>query len=517
MREFNITGSCDPKYHYMVDLTSRLEQIKIMIDKGKYFCINRGRQFGKTTTLDALSEFLKNEYCVIHLDFQSVTGRDFSSEENFVRAFARELIYRTNVLQDMPEDSISEFKKIYDNKFYGLSDLFIITEHWCESSNKPIVLIIDEVDQASNNQIFLDFLAQLRLNYLNRNKISTFQSVILAGVHDIRNLKQKIRPDAEHKHNSPWNIASPFEVEMSFSIEDIEGMLEQYLSEHTEVIMDKHAISQNIYDYTSGYPVLVSTLCKYMDEEYSFTDDGFLSSVNKLLKSENPLFDSLVNKLEDYNELRDVLSRILILGETISYSPDNTNMRLAKMYGFIKDNNGIVKIANRIFETRLYNAMLMTVEMQSTHAYRSGSMYKNLFIQNNNLNMELILKKFAETYHDVYGSMPEEKLEEECRKLFLLYLRPIINGSGNYYIEARTRDLCRTDIIIDFGGKQYIIEMKVWRGKAYLEAGEDQLVDYLESYHNGKGYLLTFDFRKKKKTGIETKIIQGKIIFEVTV
>ena len=53
-RYFNITANCRPKEHYMVDLTSRLEEIKQMIDKGQYFTINKGRQFGKTTTLRAL-------------------------------------------------------------------------------------------------------------------------------------------------------------------------------------------------------------------------------------------------------------------------------------------------------------------------------------------------------------------------------------------------------------------------------------------------------------------------------
>ena len=65
--------------------------------------------------------------------------------------------------------------------------------------------MIDEIDSATNNQVFLDFLAQLRGYYINRNKYATFQSVILAGVCDIKNLKRKLRPDEEHKDNSPWN------------------------------------------------------------------------------------------------------------------------------------------------------------------------------------------------------------------------------------------------------------------------------------------------------------------------
>lgn len=62
-----------------------------------------------------------------------------------------------------------------------------------------------EVDSASNNLVLLDFLAQLRMHYLNREEVPTFRSVILAGVYDIKNLKSKIRSNEEHQYNSPWN------------------------------------------------------------------------------------------------------------------------------------------------------------------------------------------------------------------------------------------------------------------------------------------------------------------------
>lgn len=77
-----------------------------------------------------------------------------------------------------------------------------------------------EVDSASNNQVFLDFLAQLRSGYLERDIVPTFKSVILAGVYGIKNLKIKIRPEEEHKRNSTWNIAARFDVDMSLSEPD---------------------------------------------------------------------------------------------------------------------------------------------------------------------------------------------------------------------------------------------------------------------------------------------------------
>jgi len=51
MKRFNITGKCIPEQHYMVDISERIERIRKMVDAGDYLCINRGRQYGKTTTL----------------------------------------------------------------------------------------------------------------------------------------------------------------------------------------------------------------------------------------------------------------------------------------------------------------------------------------------------------------------------------------------------------------------------------------------------------------------------------
>ena len=71
-KTFNSDGYCDPELHYMVDLSGRLREIKRMIDAGKYFTVNRARQYGKTTILSFLAEYLKEEYEVINLDFQTI-------------------------------------------------------------------------------------------------------------------------------------------------------------------------------------------------------------------------------------------------------------------------------------------------------------------------------------------------------------------------------------------------------------------------------------------------------------
>jgi hypothetical protein len=98
-----------------------------------------------------------------------------------------------------------------------------------------------------------------------------------------------------------------------------------------------------------------------------------------------------------------------------------------------------------------------------------------------------------------------------------MFLRPIINGTGNYYIEAQTRDARRTDVIVDYLGEQFIIELKKWYGTEYNARGEAQLTDYLEYYHKDKGYMISFNFNKNKKTGIQEIRFGDKIIVEAVV
>ncbi|MCW5202442.1 hypothetical protein VU12_05835 [Desulfobulbus sp. US4] len=52
--------------------------------------------------------------------------------------------------------------------------------------------MIDETDAATDNALFLQFLGLLRSKYLARNEgeDSTFHSVVLAGVHDVKNIEQ---------------------------------------------------------------------------------------------------------------------------------------------------------------------------------------------------------------------------------------------------------------------------------------------------------------------------------------
>ena len=527
-RRFNVTGSCSPQRHYMVRLDDRLKKIKEdYVDYGSYFVINRGRQYGKTTTLAALEEYLKEDYTVLSLDFQQMGTEDFADAATFAHAFASILIetLEINGLDDR-EELMGPLTEIMERDSNSLKDLFVRLSRMCRNSAQPIVLMIDEVDSAGNNQVFIEFLSQLRGYYLKRDKMPIFHSVVLAGVYSIKNLKLKLRPESEHQYNSPWNIAADFKIAMNFSAEQIAAMLDEYEADHQTGI-DVHAVAEEIYAYTSGYPVVVSTICKYIDEDLlghegfespqkAWSSAGVAEAVKNILKVSTPLFESMVKQLDQYSELRTMLENIIYQGVRIPFSPDEKAISMGLMFGFLAEKNGQVAIANRIFEMYLMN-LFMTEEAARSEVYLQGDRDRIGFIRDNRLDMDLVLKKFVEYFHEICGDKDEDFIEKNGRKFFLLYLKPIINGTGNYYIEAQTRDSRRTDLIVDYLGEQFIVELKIWHGNEYNARGEKQLTEYLDYFHKDKGYLLSFNFNQKKEIGVKEIQVGNKTIVEAVV
>jgi hypothetical protein len=501
----------------MVNISEKLRKICAMIDEGEYFTINRGRQYGKTTTLRYLRDGLKHDYMVISISFEGIDCGDFATPKAFCKMFLRQLDRETLRMYGQSHWLNNEVDS-FDMLSEHLSNV-------CAVNDKKIVLLIDEVDRSGNNQIFLHFLGMLRNKYLIKEDVVTFHSVILAGVNDIKNIKQKMITDGTHTqssgegiYNSPWNIAADFEVDMSFNPAEIETMLADYESEHsTDMNMAK--IAKEIHDYTSGYPFLVSRLCKIIDEKLDkdWTVDGVQEAVKIILNENNTLFDDLFKRLDDNLELSDFVYRILIGGEEYTFNAHNPLINLGFMYGFFKNRGTQVAISNKIFELVITERL-----MSQDHISKKKSMgvIKSDVIENGRFNMETCLQKFAQHYYEIYSERDSDFLERHGRLLFLSFLKPLINGVGFYHLEAETRNIRRLDIVVDYGNEQFIIELKVWNGEEYKKKSYVQLLDYMASKNADTGYLLTFDFRKdvNKETRVQwVDFDGGKRIFDVVV
>lgn len=518
MKTFNTTGTCRPNQHYMVDITPRLEIIRKMVAKGDYFCINRGRQYGKTTTLEAISKQLSDEYCVFKISFEGIDDKAFEDAETTIATFLK-LIRRSARHATNDEGVKTLLEKVAPIELQTLDSLAFVdmVDSLCSQSSKPIVVLIDEVDQAGNHDGFVKFLGVLRNMYLSREEYPTFQSVILAGVYDVRNLKLKMRPENQHQYNSPWNIAAPFDTDMSLSAQGIADMLSEYKADHG-LTFDELYVGQMIRDYTAGYPYLVSRICQVIDaEQLSWDKNGVLMAVNKILNEGCTLFDDIVKKLDEFPELERTLKGVLFQGIHYSFNYYDKATNLAMMFNFVKPQDGTIAVACRMFEIWFYNYFIS--QDKNSSAFLQGIADKNQFVHDGVLDIPRLMERFVVHMNQTYKMDHEnEFIENDARKVFLTYLRPVINGVGNYHIEEQTRDQDRMDVVIDYLGVQYVIELKIWRGDAYNKRGEKQLCRYLEYFDLQTGYLLSFCFNKKKQSGLLSPItIQGRTLIEAIV
>ena len=69
--------------------------------------------------------------------------------------------------QNIPEDILNEWLSPISEKF-PMRSLGMKISALCRHSKKKIVLMIDEVDKSSDNQVFLHFLGMLRNKYIKR-------------------------------------------------------------------------------------------------------------------------------------------------------------------------------------------------------------------------------------------------------------------------------------------------------------------------------------------------------------
>ncbi|MGL5353989.1 MAG: AAA family ATPase [Clostridium sp.] len=518
-KRFNTTGVCVPKNNYMANIDNKLEKIEKLIENNNYFTINKPRQYGKTTTLFLLNKRLQNKYLVIKISFEGIGDYIFTNE----KVFSEEIL---GVFADSLEiRNIEKSKKLRElgKGLISLKDVSKAISKFIINCDKEVILIIDEVDKSSNNQLFLSFLGILRNKFLlaKEDEDTTFKSVILAGLYDIKNLKLKLRSKDEEKYNSPWNIAVNFKVDMSLNITEIESMLVEY-SKCNNLDMDTNNLALRLEYYTSGYPFLVSRLCQIVDEE-TYIDNKEcwnIEDVDKaakyILTEENTLFDSLIKNLENNQELYNYIKDIIIGGAIKSFNIDNPLVKLGMDYGYFKNDDGKVQISNQIFLERLYNYMVSKME-NNTSNMEKYNFKNNFLIEDGGLDISMVIRKFQKYMKENYSSVDETFIEREGRLIFLAFITPIINGVGFALKEVQISEEKRLDIVITYNSFKYIIELKLWRGESYHEKGIKQLDDYLDIHDMNKGYLVIFNFNKSKEYKEEIIEINNKKILAVYV
>jgi hypothetical protein len=306
---------------------------------------------------------------------------------------------------------------------------------------------------------------------------------------------------------------------MSFSAKEIETMLVEYENDrHTGMNIGEIARERRFY--TSGYPYLVSRICMQIDTELNrnWTLERVRAAIKLILKENSTLFDSMTKKIEENEELKNLLYNLTVGKRIILYNALDPVIKIGLMFCFIAegDNNKLI-IHNKIFEIAITNYFISRKETSLDYISAPGDTFSEI-LKNNRFNMELCLTKFKEHYAAVYREKDTSFLERDGKLIFLTYIVPLINGKGFYHFESETGDNGKIDLVIDYLTQQFILEIKIWHGNSKHEDACQQLADYLKSKNMPCGYLLTFDFRKKGDNRFsESQWIEcdGKRIFDV--
>jgi len=513
MKEFNVMGTCVPDIHYMVNIADKLKKIKALVDAKKYFTINCGRQYGKTTTLLALEYFLSNDYTVISLNFEGFGEKLFSTERNFCREFLK-LLRDALELSGHGADEQAKWEDETVDDFASLSRLIRQT---CRNSSSNYVLMIDEVNKIRNNTIFLNFLRKLREKYLARNsgKDFTFHSVILASVYDIA--YHDVEFIIEKELPTPITDKIDFKIEMEFNAHEITTMLVEYEKDYATG-MDVDSVAKELYTFTSGYPFMVSRLCQIIHEDdKGWNVYGVRKAVTEFLKEDHSLFRDIAQNLESRKELYHLLYDVVILGLRRSFSYDNPIIGMAHRYGYIKfDQQYSIVVFNKIFETRISNYFITKNEQSKLHQRTNTAYYK--IGTNDHFDMESCLKNFAEFWDkEIFPTIEDEELLEiKYRISFLAYLKPLLDGVGHYHYEGQLNDEHRMGLIVNYGYHEYVIKLKRIFSEDDRTEGLAGLLCYMNERGTDVGYYLTFGLEKGSKLAKgKWNSIVGKKIFEI--
>jgi len=510
-REFNITGSIIPEEHYYVDLTAALTKLMALVEKKKYFVINRPRQFGKTTTLNFLAQRLQasGKYAPALISFEDFTHRANIAEAQFYQKIANRIVAE---LARTATGTLGA--KLSAPAIGDWDDFFNWLREICQS--RKLVLLIDEIDAAPET-VVIGFLAGLRQMYLQRSRkpaLPAPHAVALAGVHDIKNLKARYRNATQAIGSaSPFNIAVNYELP-AFSRENVRQYYLQHSAATGQFFDD--AVIGRVHEVTNGHPWLVSMLAKLLVENIApnrkqrIRLDHAERAIQELLAAPNPNFDSLFKNARQERLFPIVLD--LLQGRPYRYNLLDDDIRFGVTYGMFAGKNRQLILANPIYAQALYQHLEKELKRSEVREIVAA----NHFVDRHGyLDFRRLLDKFQAFMKAKGATVSKHRdFHEATGQLLLLsYLDLLVNGKGWTFKEPQSGD-GRIDVVCCYGRQKEIVELKLWYGARRYQAGLAQLARYLDREGLDRGYLFVFDRREnvKREYSFSEHSVAGKKI-----
>ncbi len=486
----------DPfRHHY--------EDVIHLIRSKQYFLLHAPRQTGKTTFLHALAHRLNREgsYIAVVCSLESAGYPSISVEdanEVFIGSLHRMAGFFLEK-QYLPPDPAT---------YTGSNSLFgqYLTD-WCRALDKPLVLLLDEVDSLYDD-VLISTLRQLRDGFQSRPH-NFPQSVALVGLRDIREYRLRARAD-----NPSIGAGSPFNIKAAsfflpiFSREEVRDLLDQHTADTGQVFSPE--VFEKIYEYSGGQPWLTNALAneivyKLLKNDYTrpISPDMVDIAKERLIEQRQTHLDSLADKIDEPRVRPIVMS--IITGEAPAFDGFDDALRYCRDLGIITGSSPI-RFANPIYReiiTRILNSSLQQgidsdVALTAWYLRPDGS-----------LDMDKLLAAFADFYRWNSESWLERFQYKEAghQLLLMAFLQRIINGGGRIEREMAVGN-GRTDLAVFWKGQLIPIEIKMHHDKWSQSDGLQQLARYMDKLGQKRGYLVFFEKKSSGELPWEQRIRQ---------
>jgi len=470
MREFNTSGPNIPSRHYTIRREKEIIEGIKLVENERYFTIWAPRQTGKSTYFRQLASSLDDKgYKVAHINF-----------ENYKNASLDTFLYNLK----------SELKTYWNISFDEENELAKIFDLITEIKDKKCVLIIDEVEEI-NQAYFSDFLHSIRNAYHSR-ETHCLKSVILAGVSNILG--------GVSNNVSFFNIADNLNIPY-FTNDEVYELLGQHESETGQLFDVK--VKDKISEITANQPGLVNGFAKKLVDDFP---DKKALDYDDYLKVEDWYLTMAIDKnfaniLNKANEERNFVERLLFTDDKIPFKIDRPSIKLLHTNGLIKDDgNGFVAFWVPFYRKRLYDAF---------YPYMNGEQSKitqtvyapDYFDGKGNLKFDRFIGNYkAYVKRRGFGAFREKDETGNYKSIkevaliysFETFIHAIVNElKGKIYREANT-SLGKTDMIINIGNNEFVIETKNYYSPGKFVEGKSQLAYYANSLNLKTAVYLVF-------------------------
>ncbi|QTA77922.1 NTP hydrolase p-loop-containing [Desulfonema limicola] len=493
MREFNTTGPCDPDIHYTVMRENLISKGIEKVKKGRFFTIFAPRQSGKTTYFQLLIRKLRDNYTPIWVTFENLAS---VSREDFYLDFGEQI-----------GEELSKEGAVYD---YSIKDQRSLGKFFktIRGQIKPIALFIDEFEGIPDC-VINELMHTFRRMY-HRKKDYNLHSLALVGVSTVAELVVSSA--------SPFNIAEEFQIPY-FSCEEVYSLISQYVFESGQSF-EENAIKA-IYENTGGQPGLVCAVSKYIIETL-VPDRKLPVTINHYYKAQNHFlterFDkNIINIVQKAREKKDFILKLLFSEKNILFSVHDPDIAWLYANGVIDKDNGNTDMLVPLYKKVMITAFRPLINGESD--YYIPSLHETMhsyLTPDHGLNVNALLKEYsAYVRRRGFRAFDNEKLKEAACHYsldgFINFF--IVRLGGQTFIEVPS-GRGRTDILIRYKDKTYIIEIKIYSDNTYFQKGKIQLAQYLKSEGLSQGYYAVFSsIHTEKDILYSDEIIDGRKIY----